>query len=123
MSGGLYAFLPSVFFMTRTSAVPHAGDVLPVMPFLSLARELAALLVPVRPSQVFRDDLERSLMVAAREQNVRGIPAGYGQYVLSREEREYSERLWMIAGAAAVCSAVSIAGIVAYVLRRRERAA
>lgn len=123
MSGGLFAFLPPVLFTTRTLAGPHAGDVLSVTPFLSLARDLAALLVPVRPRQDFRDDLERSLVAAARQQNARGVLIRYEQAPLGRYERDGSERRWVIAGAAAVGSAVSIAGIVAYVLRRRDRAA
>jgi hypothetical protein len=122
MSGSLFAFLPSVLFMTRTPAAPHAGDVLSVMPFLSLAREVAALLLPLRPRQDFRDDLERSLMSAARQQNARGVLARYEPALMISDDRENSERRWVIAGAA-VGSAVSIAGIVAYVLMRRERAA
>lgn len=119
MSGGPLAFLPSLLFTTRTPA----GDVLSIMPFLALARELAALLIPIRPRQEFRDDLERSLIAAARQQNARGVLTAYEPLVLLRDERENSERRWMIAGAAAVGSAVSLAGIVAYVWRRRERAA
>ncbi len=123
MVGRLFAFLPSALLLTRTPAIPQAGDVLSVMPFLSLAREIAALLLPVKPRADFRDDLERSLMAAARQQYARGILAAYEP--VPPLDRDGSERRWVIAGAsaAAVASAVSIAGIVAYVLRHRERAA
>jgi hypothetical protein len=126
MSGSLLAFLPQLMFTTRTPATPQAGDVLSVMPFLSLARELAALFLPVQPRKQFRDDLERSLMAAARQQSARTILSAPGELELHRGERDGIERRWVIgaATAAAVGSAVSIAGIVAYVLRHRsERAA
>ena len=95
------------------------------MPFLSLARELAALLLPLQPRQQFRDDLERSLIAAARQQNAYGVLAGHNYPQVVRVEQG-ADRRWVIgaATAAAVGSAVSIAGIVAYVLRHRsERAA
>jgi 2-methylisocitrate lyase-like PEP mutase family enzyme len=96
------------------------------MPFLSLARELAALLLPIQPAQQFRDDLEHSLVAAAHQQNARAALNGYDPYGAISIEREGFERRWMIgaAAAAAVGSAVSIAGIMAYVWRRRsDRAA
>jgi hypothetical protein len=124
MFGSLFAFLPQVLFWTRTPAVPQAADIVSVMPFLSLARELAALFIPVQPRQRFRDDLERSLIAEARQQNAYGALARYNNAQIVRVEG--TDRRWVIgaATAAAVGSAVSIAGIVAYVLRHRsERAA
>lgn len=114
------AFLPSILFSTRVPAEPHAGDVLTIAPYLALARELAALLAPVAPRSEFRADLERSLVIAARQQ-----AAQTSLIPIIMEPRESGERRWVkpAAAAAAVGSAVSIAGIVVYVLRRRERAA
>ena len=89
---------------------PVAGAVLPLMPFLSLARDLAALLVPVRPRADFRTGLQRDLMAAARQQAAHdrlfdALPA-----VSSAPDN----RRW-IWGAATVGSAVSLAGLAAYV--------
>lgn len=126
MSGSLFAFLPLLPFSTRTSATLQTTDTLSVVPFLSLARELAALFVPVRPARQFRDDLESSLLVAAQQQRARAALVGYDPLEALPGEREGLERRWVIgaAAAAAVGSAVSIAGIVAYVWRRRsDRAA
>jgi hypothetical protein len=122
MSGSLYAFLPVLLFMTRTEPGPQAGDMLSVMPFLALARELAGLLLPLQLRQDFRNDLEASLIAEARQQHAQLALAGYPPVEI---EREGGERRWVIgaAAAAAVGSAVSIAGILAYVLMHRERAA
>ena len=96
---------------------------LSVVPFLALARELGALLVPVQPRADFRTELERSLLAQARQQNAQArlVP-------VLVEGRDGLERRWVVVGAAAaaaaaVGSAVSIAGIVVYVRRRRDRAA
>jgi hypothetical protein len=126
MSGSLLAFLPQLLFMTRTPASPQPADVLSVMPFLSVARELAALLLPMSPNQKFRDDLESGLMAAAHQQHARGALVGYDELGAMPGERDGFERKWVLgaAAAAAVGSAVSIAGIVAYVWwHRSERAA
>lgn len=114
------AYLPSILFSTRVPAEPHASDMLSIVPFLALARELAGLLAPVAPRPEFRADLERSLVAAARQQ-----AAQTSLIPMFIEPRESGERRWVkpAAAAAAVGSAVSIAGIVVYVLRRRERAA
>jgi hypothetical protein len=126
MPGSLFAFLPSLLFSTRSPATPQSADLLSVMPLLSMARELAALFVPLQPARQFRDDLERSLIAAARQQNARVALAGYDPYGVVIVEREGLDRRWVVgaAAAAAVGSAVSIAGIMAYVWRRRgDRAA
>jgi hypothetical protein len=122
MFGSLHAFLPLALFTTYTDSAAQSGDVLSVMPFLALARELAALLVPMQPRQAFRDDLEATLVAEARQQNAQLALTGYP---IVEIERVGGERRWVIgaAAAAAVGSAVSIAGIVAYVLMHRERAA
>jgi hypothetical protein len=90
---------------------------LSIMPFLALAREVAALFAPVAPRPEFRSDLERVLVAQARQQAAHAalIPVGI----------ETGERRWVkgAAAAAAVGSAVSLAGIVVYVLRRRDRVA
>lgn len=99
---------------------PRSGETLSVVPFLALARELAALLVPIQPSAEFRAELERTLVAEAWRQNTQALlmPA-------ELDDRDAPERRWMMgaAAAAAVGSAVSIASIVVYVLRRRDRAA
>jgi hypothetical protein len=120
----LILLLP-ILLSTRTFGMSRSGDVLSLVPFLSLARELAALLLPVQPSPQFRADLERSLLAAAQQQNARFLrfppPATFAGTRFDGFER----RLVIgAAAAAAVGSAVSIAGIVVYVLyRRSDRAA
>lgn len=111
---------PTILFATHVPGVGRSGETLTVVPFLSLARELAALLLPVRPRPQFRADLERSLVAAARQQNAHMALTGFTPRATNAIERR-----WVIgAAAAAVGSAVSIAGVVAYVLHRRsERAA
>lgn len=120
MSGRRIAFLPSIVFSTRVPAEPQAGDMLTIMPFLALARELAALFAPVTPRPEFRADLENMLIAQARQQAARSalLP-------VAMDARDGGERRWVkgAAAAAAVGSAVSLAGIFVYVLRRRDRAA
>ena len=122
MSVSGFASLSSILFTTRVAAEPHPGDALSIVPFLNLARELAALLIPVKPNADFRSELELSLLAEAR--HLAAFPADRLAPDFSAP-REFSERRWVVgaAAAAAVGSAVSIAGIVVYVLRRRDRAA
>ncbi len=120
--------LPSrILLATRAPGLSRPGAVLSVVPFLGLARELAALFVPVQLRPQFRADLERSLLAAARQQNARAAMAGFASpATLGGARFDAFERRWVIgaAAAAAVGSAVSIAGIVAYMLYRRgDRAA
>jgi hypothetical protein len=94
---------------------------LSVVPYLALARELAALFTPVSPRAEFRVGLERTLIAEARRQAAETMLVP-----IAIESRDGGERRWVMvsaAAAAAVGSAVSIAGIVVYVLRRRDRAA
>lgn len=114
--------IPSITpFATYAPGHSRAAGVLTVVPFLGLARELAALLLPVRPRPQFRAELERSLLAAARQQNARRAVSGFMPAAASYGGRlTLLERRWVIgAAAAAVGSAVSIAGIVAFVLHRR----
>jgi hypothetical protein len=110
------AFLPSILFSTRIPAEPHAADVLTIVPFLALARELAALFAPVSPRPEFRSNLEGTLIAEARQQ-----AAQFALLPVMVESRDGGDRRWVkgAAAAAAVGSAVSLAGIVVYVLRRR----
>jgi len=90
-------------------------------PFLSLTRELAAEIVPVRLRIEFRDELQRELMAAARQQYARDLLI-WSAPVSSKPR---SNRRWMW-GAATVGlgSAVSLASIVtAYYMRHRHRQA
>lgn len=117
---------PNALFLTRAPSHGRSGEVLTVVPFLGLAREISMLLTPVRPSSQFRADLERSLLAAARQLNAQQAITGFTPQTASAGSPFASvERRWVIgAAAAAVGSAVSIAGIVAYMLHRRsERAA
>jgi hypothetical protein len=88
-------------------------------PFLALVRELGAEIVPLRLRTEFRDELQRELMAAARQQYAHDLlmwypaPSGQGR----------SSRRWVV-GAATLGSAVSLAGIVAaYYVRHRHRQA
>lgn len=108
--------------MSETAAVTAAagGRTLSLLPFLALARELAALLTPVRPDPQFRDILLDSLLAAARQRQAQErllSPA-----VSLTPAFNLTARHWAI-GAAAVGSVVSVAGLMAYFWRQRERRA
>jgi hypothetical protein len=110
-----------------TSSQSHG---LSLAALLDLSRELRSLLVAVRPRPEFREELYDHLLVEARRQRVQRmlslpvesaavlgkpwttvhrIPLGYG----------LSSRRWII-GAAAVGSAASVVGLLAYVRSRRH---
>jgi hypothetical protein len=111
------------------------GSVLNLAPFLGMTRELAALLVPVRPRADFRAELHRSLVASARQwqaQLALNIVPPMSEPVIGPVEVLSDrvahllgvpevDRRWMM-GAAAVGGAVSL-GILAYVLRHREHPA
>lgn len=116
-----------------TSRLRHTGDshILNVAPFLNLAREVSTLIVPVPVRPAFRTELERSLLVAARQQaaqhrldiqvpavelapQYRELAVGVVQPVTDRMDRR-----WLMG--AAVGSAFSLAGLMAYVWRQRRR--
>ncbi|MBC7223954.1 MAG: hypothetical protein H5T59_06745 [Anaerolineae bacterium] len=81
-------------------------------PLFSLARYLQQVLVPVRPSPQFRENLREGLLTAARQRAL--MPAHRPPW---RPHRE-----WVI-GAAAVGSAMSLAGVAAFLIRRAQQRA
>ena len=108
------------------------NQVLNLAPLLAVTRDLTALLTPVRPRPAFREALEAGLVLAARQRyalQTLDISAPVAPWP-SREGMSVGalvtigrERRWVV-GAAAVGSAVSVAGIVAYFWRQRgQRAA
>jgi hypothetical protein len=118
----------------------YPGAVIYLAPLLEVAREVAALLVPIRPRPIFRDELYRSLVATARRQQAQealAIPTAglmgvnFSPQLLGRvnewagqglEELGDVDRRWFV-GAAVVGSAISLAGIVTYVLYQRGRVA
>lgn len=104
---------------------------LTLAPYLALARDLTALIVPVRPRPAFRAHLEDSLLEAARRQRALEQLAISPATETSSANTTWAwrdllgenlDRRWML-GAAAVGSAVSVAGVLAYFWRQRERRA
>ncbi len=100
---------------------------LTLTPYLELARDLAALLVPQHLRPEFKQSLEASLLVEARRQQaLRQLAIGHPTMAQPRPTLESwrdlllegADRRWVI-GAAALGSAVSIMGIVAYLWRQR----
>jgi len=80
-------------------------------PLLDIAERTSRLLsVRVEPDAAFREDLHRSLLAMARQQQARGQPDPLWMNI---------PRGWLI-GAAAVGSAVSVASLVAYLFRQRQ---
>ncbi len=82
-----------------------------IAPLLRLARDLAALLRPVKPRAAFRHELRRSL-----------VSSGYRQLSPSLALQPFaqdSRREWMLS-AAAIGSAVSVVGVLAYLWRNRS---
>ena len=79
----------------------------------ALAAELQAALAPVTPRASFRKDLRRDLAAVARQRRSPRI-------VLQRPP-DY--RRGLLIGAAAVSSAVSVAGLVAFFWRQRSQRA
>jgi hypothetical protein len=120
-----------------TANLPENALVL--VPLLLLAREIATLLVPIKPRSKFRQQLHHDLVGEARRQramDLLSIPyptplAPAAETDRLRRMRDWisqetsslpSDRRWVL-GAAAVGSAVSLVGILAYVLRHRGRPA
>jgi hypothetical protein len=115
----------------------HRSEPLTLSPFLALARELSALLLPVKPRPQFRAELHRNLVVSAQRQQAQLLvalaareapspsmfPQRQAENYAGRWERELNlggGMRWVV-GAAAVGSAVSLAGILAYLMRRHGR--
>jgi len=99
-------------------AAASSGSVVSLTPFLTLAREIAALFVPVHLRDEFRAELNRDLMVAARQQYARELLL----FPAPGTEQSRLSRRW-VWGAATLGSAVSLAGIVALVWYQRRRQA
>ena len=83
---------------------------------LKLAEALARALQPVRPSPRYRAHLRQGLVEAAQRKRAR-------QMSMSRPPAREPWRPWVV-GAAALGSAVSVLGVIAYLVRHRysERA-
>lgn len=79
----------------------------------ALAAALSQALTPVAPSASFRTELARDLAAVARQ---KASP----QIILQRPR---SHRRVILIGAAAVSSAVSVAGLIAYIWRHRSQQA
>jgi hypothetical protein len=96
---------------------------------LDLSRELSNILVPVQPRPEFREELYGRLLVEARRQQalqMLALPAGSlaleeSRTMSNRADLGYGleSRRWII-GAAAVGSAASLVGLLAYVRSRRH---
>ena len=82
-------------------------------PLIATARLLKTFLVPMRPSSEFREGLREGLLTAAGQRP----PAGSTQHPLWHEWR--ARRRELVIGAAAVGSAVSLAGVAALIIRAR----
>jgi hypothetical protein len=128
MSKSLSAIVPDVsapnLEEAKASAAPvkvTSVKVVSLAPFLALVRELSAEIIPVRLRVEFRDELQRELMAAARQQYARDLLI----WSTPTPAQAKTSRRWML-GAATVGlgSAVSLASIVtAYYLRHRHRQA
>ena len=98
-----------------------SADIVSLAPFLALVRELAAEIIPMRLRVEFRDELQRELLAAARQQYARDLLI----WSTPIAPQPKNSRRWVL-GAATVGlgSAVSLASIVtAYYLRHRHRQA
>ena len=107
---------------TKAPGAPVArtsSAVVSLAPFLALARELVAEIVPVHLRSEFRDELQRELLAAARQQYARELRI----WSTPAAPRTRTSRRW-VWGAATLGSAVSLASIVtAYYMRHRHRQA
>jgi hypothetical protein len=95
-----------------------SGSIVNLAPFLSLARELAAMIVPVQLRREFRDELHRNLVAAARQQYAYDLLL----FPAPAANQGRNGRRWVL-GAATLGSAVSLAGVAAYVWLHRHRQA
>lgn len=91
---------------------PHLRERL--VPLFSLARYLQHVLVPVHPSAPFREGLRAGLLTAARQRMPAPVAAAGA---VQRPPWEW------IVGAAAVGSAVSIAGVAVLLIHRAQQRA
>ena len=106
----------------------HREDGLTLAPYLALSRDLSALITSVSPDDQFRAQLYGSLVDRARRQQSQplllplteedpetGIPRRVVRWVANVPGQDH-HWVW---GAAAVGSAVSLAGLVTFVWHRR----
>jgi hypothetical protein len=75
---------------------------------IDLVDQLHAVLQPVRPRAAYRQNLHRRLLMAAQEQSVEPPLRPWRQH-----------RVSLLIGAAALGSAVSVAGVIAVLLHLR----
>jgi len=97
-------------------------NIVSLAPFMALVRELSAEIIPVRLRVEFRDELQRELMAAARQQYARDRL----NWTTPTPPQAKTSRRWVLGAAtvATVGSAVSVASIVAaYYMRHRHRQA
>ncbi len=105
------------------------GRTLDLTATLALARDLAGLLVPVRPRAEFRAELYHSLLASARQQQAQRVLAIGPQADAATsplmqaprwitEELGRADRRWVLGAAAA-----SVVGLLAYLRHHRERKA
>ena len=126
MSNSLSATVPGISAPNLAEAQapaapvkPASNSVVSLAPFLALVRELAAEIIPIRLRVEFRDELQRELMAAARQQYARDLLI----WSTPAPAQTKTSRRWVL-GAATLGSAVSVASIVtAYYLRHRHRQA
>ena len=113
---------------------------LTLAPLLLLAQEIAAMLLPLAPAAEYRSTLHRSLIKQARRQQAQRmldladpirspfvpealpLPNRVAGWITQETASLDVDRRWVL-GAAAFGSAVSLAGILAYVLSHRGRSA
>ena len=126
MSNSLSAIVPGISAPNLAEAQapaapvkPASNSVVSLAPFLALVRELAAEIIPMRLRVEFRDELQRELMAAARQQYARDLLI----WSTPAPAQTKTSRRWVL-GAATLGSAVSLASIVAaYYMRHRHRQA
>lgn len=102
-------------------ARPIPNSVVSLAPFLTLVRELATEIIPLHLRVEFRDELQRELMAAARQQYARDLLT----WTTPAPPQAKASRRWVLGAATlGLGSAVSVASIVAaYYMRHRHRQA
>ena len=126
MSKSLSAIVPDVLAPNPEGAKAPAtpvklasGGVVSLTSLLALVRELGAEIIPMRLRVEFRDELQRELMAAARQQYARDLLI----WSTPAPAQAKSSRRWVL-GAATLGSAMSLASIAAaYYMRHRHRQA
>jgi hypothetical protein len=128
MSNSLSAIVPgsstpnlSEVQAPATPLKPASNSVVSLAPFLALVRELSTEVIPVRLRTEFRDELQRELLAAARQQYARDLLI----WSMPAPAQTKTSRRWVLGAATlGLGSAVSLASIVtAYYLRHRQRQA